>query len=78
MQLVGEIRQILDNYEDLHTQIIASSIRHPLHVVQAAMLGAEVATIPFAVLEKLFNHPLTDIGVQRFLDDWQKAGLNID
>ena len=54
------------------TEIIVASIRHPLHVLEAAKIGADVATIPFNVLEKLIKHPLTDIGIDRFLKDWQK------
>ena len=77
MELVAQIRQILDNYDYLHTQIIASSLRHTQHVVQAALYGADVATLPFKVLEQAFHHTLTDVGLQSFLDDWDKAGLSI-
>jgi len=76
MQLVGEIVQIYENY-DFATEVIVASIRHPQHVVQAAMMGAHIATIPFAVLEKMFHHALTDVGVERFLADWKKAGLKL-
>ena len=72
MDLLSSIRQIYDNY-DFETQILAASLRHPLHVVQAAMIGADVATIPPNVLDKLLNHPLTDIGLERFLADWKKV-----
>ncbi len=72
MDLLSTIRQIYDNY-DFETQILAASLRHPLHVVQAAMIGADVATIPPNVLDKLLNHPLTDIGLERFLADWKKV-----
>ncbi len=72
MDLLSAIRQIYDNY-DFETQILAASLRHPLHVVQAAMIGADVATIPPNVLDKLLNHPLTDIGLERFLADWKKV-----
>ena len=77
MELVAQIRQILDNYDYLHSQIIASSLRHTQHFVQAALIGADVATIPFQALEQCFRHALTDVGLTRFLDDWDKAGLSI-
>ena len=69
MQLIEEIVQIYDNY-DLETEILAASIRHPMHVKEAALAGADVATIPFGTIQKLLEHPLTDRGLQRFLDDW--------
>ena len=58
---------------DIDTEVIAASIRHPMHVTQAALAGAHIATIPYKVLLSLVNHPLTDAGIQRFLDDWKKA-----
>lgn len=70
MNLVRDIKQIYANY-GYKTQIIVASIRHPLHVVEAAKIGADIATVPFNVLEKLIKHPLTDIGIERFLRDWQ-------
>ena len=70
MQLVTEIKQIYRNY-GFKTQILAASIRHPLHVVQAATAGADIATMPFEVMEKMLRHPLTDAGLQKFLDDWK-------
>lgn len=72
MQLVAEIVNAYKAY-NLCTRVIAASIRHPLHVVQAIRAGAHIATIPFGVLEGMFHHPLTDLGVQRFIDDWQRA-----
>lgn len=72
MDLVEQIVTIFDNY-DFETEIIVASIRHPLHVLEAALLGADIATIPFNVLEQLTKHPLTDIGVERFLMDWKKV-----
>lgn len=72
MELVVAVREILDNY-DFECEIIVASIRHPLHVVEAARLGADIATIPPSVMEKLFNHPLTDVGLERFLKDWSNA-----
>jgi transaldolase len=70
MQLIEEIVQIYDNY-GFETEILAASVRHPMHVKQAALAGADVATVPFDVLNKLLDHPLTDRGLQRFLDDWE-------
>lgn len=72
MQLVRELREIFDNY-GFRCEILAASIRHPVHVVEAARAGADVATIPFKVLESLLKHPLTDIGLQKFLKDWEKV-----
>jgi len=71
MDLIGDIKQIYTNY-NFKTQIIVASIRNPLHVVDAALLGADIATVPFAVIEQLIKHPLTDIGIQKFLDDYKK------
>ena len=72
MDLIREIVQIYDNYE-FATQVLVASCRHPIHVVEAAKLGADVATCPPAVIEQLFNHPLTTIGLEKFLKDWEKA-----
>jgi len=72
MKLIAEIMNVLDNY-DLDTEVIVASIRDPIHVVQAAQLGAHVATIPYDVLKKMIHHPLTDIGIKRFQDDWAKV-----
>ncbi len=71
MDVLAAIREIYDNY-DFQTKILAASLRHPLHVVQAARLGADVATLPPALFEKLLDHPLTTIGLERFLADWAK------
>ncbi|HPP45814.1 MAG TPA: transaldolase family protein, partial [Methanomassiliicoccaceae archaeon] len=68
----AEIMDILDSY-DFDTEVIVASIRHPIHVTQAARMGAHIATIPYDVLKKMFNHPLTDIGIKRFKDDWAKV-----
>ena len=70
LNLVRDIKQIYANY-GYKTEIIVASIRHPLHVLEAAKIGADIATVPFKVLEKLIKHPLTDIGIERFLRDWQ-------
>jgi transaldolase len=72
MDLISQIVQIYRNY-DYKTQVLVASIRHPLHVVEAALMGADVCTMPFNVIDKLFNHPLTDIGLEKFLSDWKKA-----
>lgn len=72
MDLIRQIRTIYDNYQ-FQTQILTASIRHPLHVVEAAKIGSDVATIPFKVLEQLVKHPLTDIGLERFLKDWESV-----
>ncbi len=76
MDLVRDICQIYRNY-GFTTQVLAASIRNPLHVVEAAKAGAHVATMPFAVLEQLLRHPLTDAGLKKFLEDWQKSGARI-
>jgi transaldolase len=73
MALVEQIVEIYGNYA-FETEIIVASVRNPLHVLDAAMMGADIATIPFNVLSKLAAHPLTDKGIQAFLDDWKKAG----
>jgi len=72
MDLVRDIITVFENYE-FPTEIIVASIRHPLHVKEAALAGADIATIPFKVIDKMFKHPLTDIGIERFLADWQKV-----
>ena len=70
MDIIDEIVQIFENY-DFDTQVLVASVRHPLHVLEAAMMGADIATIPFCVLKKMAGHPLTDIGLERFLKDWE-------
>jgi len=75
MELIEQIVQIYRNYA-FETQVLVASVRHPLHVVEAALIGADVCTIPFAVINKLFNHPLTDIGLDKFLSDWKKLTDN--
>ena len=72
MELIEEIVEIYENYE-FTTQVLVASVRHPIHVVQAARLGADICTCPATVIESLFRHPLTDIGLERFLKDWEKA-----
>ena len=71
MQLISDIVQIYDNY-GFATEVLAASIRHPMHIVEAALLGADVSTIPFKVIQQLVKHPLTDKGLDSFLSDWKK------
>jgi transaldolase len=72
MEIVRDIVEIYANY-DFKTEILVASCRHPIHVVEAARLGADIATCPPAVIDQLFNHPLTNIGLEKFLKDWEKA-----
>lgn len=72
MEIVGQILEIYENY-GFETEVIVASIRNPLHVVDAARIGAHIATIPFSVMEQLLKHPLTDIGIERFMKDWEKV-----
>jgi transaldolase len=72
MELVGQIITVFRNY-DIATEVIVASIRNPLHVVDAAIMGADIATIPFKVIEQLIKHPLTDVGIKKFLEDWEKV-----
>jgi transaldolase len=74
MTAVREIVQIYNNY-GFKTQVLAASLRHPMHIVEAALAGAHVGTMPFKVLEMLFHHPLTDIGLEKFSKDWEKANM---
>lgn len=76
MKVVEDMLKIFKNY-GIDTQVLVASIRHPVHVVEAAKLGAHVATMPPDVLDKMVKHPLTDVGLKRFLDDWQKTGLRL-
>lgn len=73
MELVEEIITIYDNY-GFKTEVIVASVRNPIHVLDAALMGADIATIPFKVIQQLTKHPLTDIGVEKFLADWKKQG----
>jgi transaldolase len=72
MELIHQILTIYRNYE-FDTQVLVASIRHPIHVVESAMMGAHIGTMPFSVITQLVKHPLTDIGLERFLSDWKKA-----
>lgn len=77
MELIEHVVSIYDNY-DFETQVLVASIRNPLHVAQAALLGAHVSTLPFKTLQQLYRHPLTDSGLERFLADWQATGRSFD
>jgi transaldolase len=77
MGLIADILKIFRNYSHLKTEVLVASIRHPMHLVEAAKLGAEVATLPPAVIRQLLNHPLTDRGLEAFLADWRKTGQSI-
>src|SRR5690349_19224993 len=72
MELIRDIVQIYDNYE-FPTELLVASCRHPMHIIEAARLGADICTCPPAVIDQLFNHPLTSIGLEKFLKDWEKA-----
>lgn len=72
MDVLEDIMTVFENYQ-LETQVIAASIRHPQHVLAAARIGADIATVPFKVLKMMFQHPLTDRGIERFLADWEQA-----
>jgi transaldolase len=74
MNLIAEIVEIFGNYE-FTTEVLVASVRHPLHIVEAARMGADICTCPASVIESMFKHPLTDIGLERFLKDWEKAGF---
>jgi transaldolase len=77
MALIREIREIYDNYPELQTEILAASIRHPRHVTESALAGADVATVPPSVLKSIVKHPLTDKGLEAFVADWAKTGQTI-
>lgn len=77
MRLIADIVQIYDAYPEFETEVLVASIRHPMHVVDAAKLGADIATIPPAIVRQMYNHPLTDKGLAAFLADWAKTGQSI-
>ncbi|MBW8878177.1 MAG: fructose-6-phosphate aldolase [Acidobacteria bacterium] len=77
MELVDQVVTIYHNY-GFDTKVLVASVRSPIHIIQAASLGADVATLPFKVLEQLYKHPLTDVGLDRFLADWKKTGKNFE
>jgi len=72
MGLIAEIVEVFQNY-DFDTQILVASVRHPMHVTEAAKLGADVATMPFKIMKQLYHHPLTDVGIAKFMEDWAKV-----
>jgi transaldolase len=72
MELIAHIIEIYQNY-DFTTQVLVASVRNPVHVLQAARMGADVATLPYSVITQLANHPLTDAGIKKFLADWEKV-----
>ncbi len=77
MDLVSDIKLIYSNYS-ISTEIIVASIRHPIHFLESARIGADIATVPFSVIEKLMKHPLTDIGIKRFVDDWDRLNKELN
>lgn len=77
MQLISDIVQIYQQYPSIETEVLVASVRHPMHLVDAAMMGAHVATIPPKVIRQLYQHPLTDKGLAAFVSDWQKSGQKI-
>ena len=77
MQLISDIVQIYNAYDNLKTEVLVASVRHPIHIIESAKMGAHVATLPPAVLRSLFHHPLTDKGLAAFLADWAKTGQSI-
>lgn len=77
MELIADIKQVYDHYPELKTEILVASIRHTAHLLEAAMIGAHICTIPPNVLRQLINHPLTDSGLAAFLADWEKTGQTI-
>ncbi len=77
MELINDIVSIYDNYPEFETEVLVASIRHPMHIVESARLGAHVVTCPPDVIRKLYNHPLTDKGLAAFVEDWKKTGQSI-
>jgi len=77
MHLIEQVVTIYNNY-DFETQVLVASARHPLHIVQSALLGADVVTMPFKVMEQLYKHPLADAGLEKFISDWKKTGRSFD
>lgn len=77
MELIEQLRAMWDNY-GFETEIIVASVRNPIHVLESALIGADIVTVPFKVIEQFAKHPLTDTGIERFLADWKKAGIKFD
>lgn len=77
MDLIAQILQIYDNYPEFHTEVLVASVRHPQHILESALLGADVVTCPPTVIKQLYKHPLTDKGLAAFVEDWKKTGQSI-
>jgi transaldolase len=77
MDLIGDVLTIFDQYEDFHTEVLVASVRHPQHILESARMGADVVTCPPDVIKKLYRHPLTDKGLETFVEDWKKTGQSI-
>ncbi|MGY9107469.1 MAG: transaldolase family protein, partial [Alphaproteobacteria bacterium] len=77
MQLISDICEVYQNYPDFSTEVLVASVRSPMHVVEAAKLGADVATLPPSVLHQMYAHPLTESGLAAFVSDWKKTGQSI-
>ncbi len=77
IQLIEDIVQIYANYPEWYTEVLVASVRHPVHIIQSAKIGADVVTCPPSVIKQLYNHPLTDKGLATFVDDWKKTGQSI-
>ena len=77
VELISDIVQIYNAYDNLTTEVLVASVRHPIHIIESAKMGAHVATVPPTVLRQLFHHPLTDKGLAAFLADWAKTGQSI-
>jgi len=77
MQLIADIVQIYNNYPEFYTEVLVASVRHPMHIVESAKMGADVVTCPPDVIKKLYHHPLTDKGLATFVEDWKKTGQSI-
>lgn len=77
MQLIADILTIYDNYPEFSTEVLVASVRHPIHILESARMGADVVTCPPDVIKKLYSHPLTDKGIAAFTDDWKKTGQSI-
>lgn len=77
MQLIADIVNIYNNYPDFHTEVLVASVRHPMHIIESAKMGAHVVTCPPSVIKQLYNHPLTDKGLAAFVEDWKKTGQSI-
>jgi transaldolase len=77
MQLIHDIVSIYNNYPEFYTEVLVASVRHPMHIIESAKIGADVVTCPASVIKQLYNHPLTDKGLATFVDDWKKTGQSI-